>query len=60
MKLAGIKQVYTPKGKLKSITINANTKTELVEELIDKIIYEAHKDDETLDWQEVKREIKKA
>ncbi len=48
MKLTGIKEVYTPKGKLKSITINASSKSEFVEDLIDTIIYEAHKDEETV------------
>ena len=57
MKLAGIKTEYTPKGKLKSIIINANAKSELVEDLIDTVIYEAHKNDEIFAWEDVKREI---
>jgi hypothetical protein len=46
MKLAGIKTEYTPKGKVKRITINASAKTELVEDLIDTILYEERKDGE--------------
>jgi hypothetical protein len=52
MKLTGIKIENTPKGKLKSITIKANTKTEFVEDLIDTIIYEAHKDDEKISFED--------
>jgi hypothetical protein len=46
MKLAGIKTEYTPKGRVKRITINANVKTDLVEDLIDTILYEERKDGE--------------
>ena len=46
MKLAGIKTEYTPKGKVKRITINANVKTDLVEDLIDTILYEERKNGE--------------
>ena len=44
MKLSGIKTEYTPKGEVKRITINAKAKTELVEDLLDTIIYEERKD----------------
>ena len=44
MKLAGIKTEYTSKRKVKRILINASAKTELVEDLIDTIMYEERKD----------------
>ena len=52
MKLAGIKTEYTSKGKVKRIIINASAKTELVEDLIDTIIYEERKDGEYLSQDE--------
>ena len=48
MKLAGIKTEYTPEGEVRRITIDANVKTELVEDLIDTILYEERKDGEFL------------
>ncbi|WP_138480652.1 hypothetical protein [Dyadobacter bucti] len=59
MKLAGIKTEYTPKGKVKRITINANAKTELVEDLIDTILYEERKDGEYLSQEEAMEFLRK-
>lgn len=43
MKLQGIKSEYMPKGKLKKVTINAASKSEFVEDLLDVIAVEATK-----------------
>ncbi|MEO6286762.1 MAG: hypothetical protein ABIN80_25465 [Dyadobacter sp.] len=59
MKLAGIKTEYTPKGKVKRITISANAKTELVEDLIDTILYEERKDGEFVSQDEAMEFLRK-
>jgi hypothetical protein len=53
MKLQGIKTEYTPKGKLKKVTINASSKSEFVEDLLDVIAVEAAKSEETKPFEEV-------
>ncbi|WAC11518.1 hypothetical protein [Dyadobacter pollutisoli] len=59
MKLAGIKTEYTPKGNVKRITINASAKTELVEDLIDTILYEERKDGEFVSQDEAMEFLRK-
>jgi hypothetical protein len=46
MKLQGIKAEYSPTGKIKRIIINANTKSEFIEDLIDTIICKANEGEE--------------
>lgn len=53
MKLQGIKTEYTPKGKLKKVTINASSKSEFVEDLLDVITVEAAKGEEMKPFEEV-------
>ncbi|MGG7665351.1 hypothetical protein [Dyadobacter sp. BHUBP1] len=53
MKLQGIKSEYTQKGKLKKVTINAASKSEFVEDLLDLIAVEATKNDSTKLFEEV-------
>lgn len=57
MKLQGIKIHQTPKGKIKQITINTKSKTSLIDDLVDTIIYESCKDEPTTPWEQVKKEI---
>jgi hypothetical protein len=59
MKLQGIKSEYTPKGKLKKITINAASKSEFVEDLLDVIAVEATKNDSTKSFDEVVTKLDK-
>lgn len=59
MKLSGIKTEYTSKGEVKRITINAKAKTELVEDLLDTIIYEERKDGERISQVEMMEFLRK-
>lgn len=59
MKLQGIKSEYTPKGKLKKVTINAASKSEFVEDLLDVIAVEATKNDSTKPFDEVVERLDK-
>nr|WP_295928760.1 hypothetical protein [uncultured Dyadobacter sp.] len=59
MKLPGIKSEYTPKGKLKKVTINATSKSEFVEDLLDVIAVEAAKNDLTKPFDEVVAKLDK-
>lgn len=46
-------------GKLQSIVINPNVKTELVEDIVDKLLYEQHKDEPTITWEELRKKLAK-
>ena len=59
MKLQGIKTEYKPNGRVKRVIIDGSAKTELVEDLLDIIAYEAAKDEETVPWEEVKAKLNK-
>ena len=59
MKLQGIKTEYTQKGKVKNVIINASSKSELVEDLLDLIALEAVKNDERVPFDEVVAKLDK-
>ncbi|MCF0040015.1 hypothetical protein [Dyadobacter fanqingshengii] len=59
MKLQGIKTEYTQKGKVKKVIINAASKSELVEDLLDMIALEAVKNDERIPFDEVVAKLDK-
>ena len=58
MKPQGIKTEYTPKGKVKQIIIQASAKTSLVEDLVDTVLYETHKDEPRTNWELLKADIR--
>ena len=59
MKLEGIKTEYNTDGDVKRIIIDADAGTELVEDLIDTIVYEERRDGEYLSQDEAMEFLRK-